>query len=151
MTKEKVIIYTDGGCSPNPGLGGWAAILISPAHGNHEKEISGFEPESTNNRMELTAAIMALKSLKRPCSVELHTDSNYLKKAFTDGWLEKWTRNGWKTAGKKPVVNIDLWKELLALSSKHAIKWIWVRGHANNAFNERCDRLVATAREKANR
>ena len=146
--KEKVIIYTDGGCSPNPGLGGWSAILIYPSHSNSEKELSGAEPQTTNNRMELTAALMALRSLKRPCSVVLHTDSQYLKKAFTDNWLKNWQRNGWKNAQKKPIANKDLWLELLAMNTKHDIQWEWVKGHSNNIYNERCDHLVAEAREQ---
>ena len=124
-TKPQVLIYTDGGASPNPGVGGWAAILISPAHGNHEREIYGSEPHTTNNRMELTAAIMALKTLKFPCSVELYTDSQYLKKAFGDGWLAKWQKNGWRTADKKTVLNRDLWEELLTLSQRHHVTWNW--------------------------
>jgi len=146
MEKDTVIIYTDGGCSPNPGLGGWSAVLISPGHNNFNKELSGAEPDSTNNRMELTAAIMALRSLKRSCKVELHTDSHYLKKAFTDNWLKKWLANGWKNANKKSVANVDLWKELLELDTKHEIKWKWVKGHSDNEFNTRCDTLVAEAR-----
>ena len=148
MKNEKIIIYTDGGCSPNPGLGGWAAILISPSHDNYKKEISGAETDSTNNRMELTAAIMALKELKNPSDVELHTDSKYVKNAFTEGWLDNWLRNGWKSANKKDVKNVDLWKELHALSKKHSIEWTWVKGHSNDHYNEQCDQLVALAREK---
>lgn len=148
MEKDTVIIYTDGGCSPNPGLGGWSAVLISPGHNNFNKELSGAEPDSTNNRMELTAAIMALRSLKRPCEVELHTDSQYLKRAFTDNWLEKWLSNGWKNANKKSVANVDLWEELLELDKKHEITWKWVKGHSNNEYNERCDALVTNARKK---
>ena len=148
MTQEKIIIYTDGGCSPNPGFGGWAAVLISPSHDNYKKEISGAEADSTNNRMELTAVIMALKALNNPSDVEIHTDSKYVKNAFTEGWLTNWVRNGWKSSSKKAVKNIDLWKELLCLSEKHAIEWKWVKGHSNNKYNERCDQLVALAREK---
>ncbi|MFC1540820.1 ribonuclease HI [Candidatus Latescibacterota bacterium] len=148
MIHEKIKIYTDGGCSPNPGLGGWAAILISPSHNNYTREISGSEPDSTNNRMELTAAIMALKTLKNPSDIELYTDSQYLKNAFTQGWLDKWTRNGWKSSGKKAVKNIDLWKELIELSDKHTIEWKWIKGHSNNHYNERCDELVLLARKK---
>ena len=146
--KEHIIIYTDGGCSPNPGPGGWAAILISPSHDNLEKELSGAEPQTTNNRMELTAAIMALTSLKRPCTVVLHTDSQYLKKAFTDNWLENWQRNGWNNSQKKPVANKDLWEELLVLNTKHDIQFEWVKGHSNDVYNDRCDQLVAKAREQ---
>lgn len=148
MTKDKIIIYTDGGCSPNPGPGGWAAVLISPAHGNYMKELSGAEPDTTNNRMELTAAIKALRELKQPSMVELNTDSQYLKNAFTQGWIDNWLRNGWRSAGKKQVKNIDLWKELIALADSHNIQWKWVKGHSNNRYNERCDQLVAEARDK---
>ena len=148
MTTDKIIIYTDGGCSPNPGPGGWAAVLISPSHDGYTKELSGAEPETTNNRMELTAAIRALRELKQPSIVELNTDSQYLKNAFTQGWIDNWLRNGWRSAGKKPVKNIDLWKELIELDDKHTIEWKWVKGHANNRYNERCDQLVAQARDK---
>ena len=142
-----VVIYSDGGCSPNPGPGGWGAVLISPAH-NKEKRIYGYEPDSTNNRMELTAAIEALKTLKRPCEVEFHTDSQYLQKAFTAGWLENWQKRGWKTAGKKPVKNKDLWLELIELSQTHSIDWKWVKGHSGNKYNEICDELVHKARQE---
>lgn len=141
-----VVIYSDGGCSPNPGLGGWAAVLISPKH-NKERAISGAEADSTNNRMELTAAIESLKVLTRPCEVEFHTDSQYLKNAFTNGWIEKWLRNNWKTAGKKPVKNKDLWLELIELEKMHKINWHWVKGHSGNKYNEICDSLVLKARE----
>ncbi len=147
MSKPEVHIYTDGGASPNPGLGGWAAVLISPGHVDRTKEISGAEPDTTNNRMELTAAIMALRSLNKPCQVKLFTDSQYLRNAFEQGWLGKWQRNGWKTAGKKPVLNVDLWKELLELADTHAISWHWVKGHAEDEYNNRCDELVQIARD----
>lgn len=140
-----VHIYSDGGSSPNPGPGGWAAVLISPAH-DKRKEISGAEPDTTNNRMELRAAIEALKSLKQPSQVRMHTDSQYLQKAFTDGWLAKWQRNGWKTSNKKPVANDDLWRELIELSKVHQIEWTWVRGHGDDVENNRCDELVQLAR-----
>ena len=140
---KKVTIYTDGACDPNPGIGGWAAILI---FGTTEKEISGGERESTNNRMELTAAIEALKMLKEPCDVTLYTDSEYVKNAFTQGWLENWLRRGWKTADKKPVKNQDLWQTLYALTQQHQINWQWVRGHANDELNNRCDELAVAAR-----
>lgn len=140
-------IYTDGGCAPNPGPGGWAAILISPKHGK-TKEISGAERDTTNNRMELLAAIESLRSLKKPCNVKLHTDSQYLQKAFTEGWLDNWVKKGWKTAGRKPVANQDLWQELLELSGVHTVDFVWVKGHAGNEYNERCDQLVAAARQE---
>ncbi|MDR1048635.1 MAG: ribonuclease HI [Synergistaceae bacterium] len=142
-----VVIYTDGGASPNPGLGGWAAVLCSPEHGR-EREIYGSEADTTNNRMELTAAIMALRALKRPCRVELHTDSTYLRNAFAKGWLEKWQKNGWKTSNKEPVLNQDLWQELLSLSQTHEIEWRWTKGHAEDALNNRCDALVQKAKSE---
>jgi len=141
-----VEIYTDGGCSPNPGPGAWAAVLISEQHGK-TKEISGAEPDTTNNRMELLAAIESLRTLKKPCRVKLHTDSQYLQKAFGDGWLENWVAKGWKTAGKKPVANKDLWQELLKLTDIHNVDFVWVKGHAGNEYNERCDELVGLARQ----
>jgi ribonuclease HI len=142
---DNVIIYTDGGCSPNPGPGGWGAVLILPEK-NYEKEIYGGEAESTNNRMELTAAIRALEALKRPCSVKFYTDSQYLQRAFTEGWLDKWQRNNWRTAAKKPVLNQDLWLELIKLTGSHVVQWEWVKGHSNNKYNEICDQLVHKAR-----
>ena len=142
-----IIIYTDGGCSPNPGLGGWAAVLISLSHDNYIKEISGAENNTTNNRMELTAALMALKELKNPSTVEIYTDSQYLKKAFTDGWLSNWQKNGWRTKSRTSVANVDLWKELLTVSSIHSVQWKWVKGHSDNQHNERCDELVKHARD----
>ncbi|MBN1292463.1 MAG: ribonuclease HI [Candidatus Latescibacteria bacterium] len=148
MEKSRVTIYTDGGCSPNPGPGGWGVVLISPDHNGHIKELSGAETQSTNNRMELTAAIMALRSLKRPCEVNLHTDSQYLKKAFTENWLNNWLRNGWKNANRKPVANKDLWLELIELNKVHNINWRWVKGHSTDIHNKRCDQLVSEAREK---
>lgn len=151
MEKTLVRIYTDGACSPNPGLGGWGALLISPTHPGKPRELSGAEADSTNNRMELTAAVMALKALTRPCRVELTTDSEYLQKGFTEGWLDRWQRNGWKTASRKPVANADLWRELLALSRQHDISWHWVRGHDENPYNNRCDELAVAARQQLKR
>ena len=144
---DAVIIYTDGGASPNPGLGGWAAVLRSPAHGA-EREIRGAEADTTNNRMELTAAIQALRALKRPCLVDLHTDSTYLRNAFEKGWLAKWRKNGWRNSQKQPVPNRDLWEELWALTQIHRVRWHWVKGHADDALNNRCDALVRRAREE---
>ena len=146
--KTRVKIHTDGGCTPNPGLGGWAAVLVAPSHGNHEREIYGSEADTTNNRMELTAAIMALRALKYPCTVELYTDSMYMKNAFTKNWLEKWQSNGWKTSNRQPVLNRDLWEELLILSQKHDIEWHWTKGHAADAYNNRCDALVQKAKDE---
>lgn len=144
---KSVEIYTDGGCSGNPGPGGWAAILIFKGR---EKEITGFKPETTNNAMELTAAIEGLKSLKERCSVKLHSDSGYLINAFEKGWIDKWMKNGWKTASKDPVKNKELWQELDELNKFHDIKWIKVKGHADNKYNNKCDEL-AVAETKKNR
>ena len=147
MSKPTVIIYCDGACSPNPGVGGWAAILISPTHHGAQRELSGAEAGSTNNRMELTAAVMALRALKWPCVVQMTTDSQYLKKAFTDGWLAKWQRNGWQTVNRSPVANADLWRQLAPLAEMHDVTWRWVRGHADDEMNNRCDALAVQARE----
>ncbi len=144
--KPHVTIFSDGACSPNPGLGGWGAVLLSEQYGAR-KEISGAEAETTNNRMELTAAIKALESLKRPCVVELFTDSQYVRNAFAEGWLDKWQQNGWKSAGRKPVLNEDLWRRLIELGAVHEIHWHWVRGHAENEHNNRADQLAVAARE----
>ena len=147
MKNGEGVIYTDGGATPNPGLGGWAAVLISPKHGN-QREIYGAEADTTNNRMELTAAIQALRALKYPCRVELHTDSMYLKNAFTNAWLDKWQKNGWKTSNKKPVLNQDLWEELLTLSRTHEIEWQWTKGHGADRYNNQCDTLVQKAKNE---
>jgi ribonuclease HI len=147
-TLPLVHIFCDGACSPNPGLGGWGCILVSPAHGNVRKELSGSEPETTNNRMELTAALMGLRALKQPCQVELFTDSKYLRNAFEEGWLEKWQRTGWRTAAKQPVMNADLWQGLLEQSRVHQVRWHWVRGHAGHEENERADALAVAARQE---
>ena len=136
-----VVIYTDGACSGNPGPGGWGAILTS---GDREKELKGAEPDTTNNRMELMAAISSLEALKRPCRVDLHTDSQYLRNGVMS-YLENWKRNGWRTADKKPVKNIDLWKRLDAALGRHQIRWHWLRGHAGHAMNERADELAREA------
>jgi ribonuclease HI len=146
MALPLVHIYCDGACSPNPGIGGWGSILISPAHGNARKELSGGEPETTNNRMELTAALMSLKALKAPCRVELFTDSKYVRNAFEEKWLEKWQRTGWKTASRQPVQNADLWRELVEAAREHQVKWNWVRGHSGHEENERADALAVAAR-----
>jgi ribonuclease HI len=136
---DVVEIYTDGACSGNPGPGGWAAILVARGV---EKVISGSEGSTTNNRMELMAAIQALRQLKRPCKINLYSDSAYLVSAFTQGWLANWQRNGWRNAAKDPVSNMDLWQELLQVSGKHQISWIKVRGHADHDYNNRCDQLA---------
>lgn len=136
-----VEIFTDGACRGNPGPGGWGAVLRA---GRHEKEIYGGEAASTNNRMELMAAIAALESLKRPCTVVLTTDSQYLRKGITE-WLPQWKRRGWKTADKKPVKNADLWERLERASAPHRIDWRWIKGHAGHPENERADRLANRA------
>ena len=138
---SEVQAFTDGACSGNPGPGGWGAILRA---GLHEKEISGGEMATTNNRMEITAAIRALESLKRPSDVTLHTDSRYLMDGATL-WLPRWKANGWKTADKKPVKNADLWRELEAAAAPHKIAWRWVEGHSGHAENERADALARAA------
>lgn len=136
---KEIIIYTDGACSHNPGPGGWGAVLM---YGEHKKEISGYVPQTTNQRMELTAAIEALKILKEECSVKVYSDSAYLINAFNQRWLDNWQRNGWKNSKKEPVENQDLWKELLRLAGKHQVAWIKVKGHADNIYNNRCDELA---------
>ncbi len=133
-----VVVHTDGACSGNPGPGGWGAIL---EWNGHRKELKGGEAETTNNRMELIAAIEALEALKRPMRVELHTDSNYLKDGITK-WIFGWQKNGWKTADKKPVKNADLWQRLIVARGRHEIEWKWVKGHAGHAENERADELA---------
>ena len=138
MADPHVVIYTDGACSGNPGPGGWAAILNS---GGNEKELKGGEPHTTNNRMELMAAIAALEALNRPCVVDIHTDSQYLRNGIMS-WISKWKRNGWRTADKKPVKNEDLWKRLDAALAQHRVTWHWVRGHAGHEMNERADQLA---------
>ena len=140
MTKEqkKVEIFTDGACSGNPGPGGWGALL---RYGDIEKELYGGEPETTNNRMEMMAAIMALESLKRPSKIELTTDSQYLKNGL-EQWVAGWIKNGWKTAAKKPVKNVDLWQRLIAGMERHDVKLHWVKGHDGHAENERVDELA---------
>ena len=144
MTPQ-VVIYTDGACSGNPGPGGWGAILIS---GGREKELCGGEAATTNNRMELMAAIEALIALKRPCRVELHTDSQYVRTGITE-WLPGWKARGWRTAAKAPVKNDDLWKRLDAARQRHEVDWRWVKGHAGNELNERADTLARKGLEAA--
>ncbi|MCK4535901.1 MAG: ribonuclease HI [Desulfuromonadales bacterium] len=136
-----VEIFSDGACSGNPGPGGWGTIL---RFGDSEKELSGSEPETTNNRMELMGAIAGLEALKRPCKVRITTDSQYLKKGMTE-WIDGWIKRGWKNTQKKPVANRDLWERLLELTAPHHIEWHWVRGHDGHAENERCDELARTA------
>ena len=143
MTR-RVEIWTDGACSGNPGPGGYGAIL---RFGDHEKEISGGEAATTNNRMELMAAIVALETLTRPCAVTLHTDSQYLRNGVTQ-WIEAWKARGWRTADRKPVKNVDLWQRLEAAAERHEIDWRWVRGHAGDVMNERVDALARGALER---
>lgn len=135
---ETVIIHTDGACSGNPGPGGWGAVL---EYNGTVKELKGGMAQTTNNQMELTAAIEALNALKRPCAVEIHTDSQYVKNGI-QGWLHGWKRNGWKTAAKKPVKNVELWQALDAATKRHTVTWHWVKGHAGHDLNERADRLA---------
>ncbi|MDN5344875.1 MAG: ribonuclease [Clostridia bacterium] len=139
---KEVTIYTDGACSGNPGPGGWGAVLI---YGDQRKELSGAAARTTNQRMEITAAIEALKALKQPCRVRLYSDSAYLINAFRQGWLERWQRNGWQTVKKEPVENQDLWRELLQAASRHQVEWLKVKGHSDNAENNRCDELARAA------
>lgn len=136
---EHVIIHTDGACKGNPGPGGWGALLQTG--GGHEKELWGGEANTTNNRMELMAAIMALEALKRPCKVDLHTDSKYVMQGITE-WMRGWKARGWLTADKKPVKNADLWQRLDAARLRHDVKWRWVKGHAGHELNERADQLA---------
>jgi ribonuclease HI len=144
---DTVEIWTDGGCKPNPGPGGWAAIL---RFRGVERELSGGDPATTNNRMELTAATQALTSLKRPCRVRLHTDSEYVRNGVTR-WHTGWVRRNWRNAAGDPVANMELWKLLLAAAAQHQIEWLWVRGHAGDVMNERADRLATAAREAIGR
>jgi ribonuclease HI len=144
---EEVIveIFSDGACSGNPGPGGWGTLL---RFGGHEKELSGYDPETTNNRMELIGAIEGLAALKRPSKVALTTDSQYVKKGITE-WIDSWVKRGWKNSQKKEVANRDLWEKLLALSEKHEVEWHWVRGHTGHPENERCDALARAEIERA--
>ncbi|MBQ4618474.1 MAG: ribonuclease HI [Clostridia bacterium] len=139
---KEVIVYTDGACSGNPGPGGWGCVLI---YGEHRKEMSGGEKETTNNRMELMAAIRALEALNVPCSVDLYSDSAYLVNAFEQGWLSNWVKRGWIKADKKPVENVDLWKRILELVNMHKVVFHKVKGHASNKENNRCDELATAA------
>jgi ribonuclease HI len=138
VAEGRVTIHTDGACSGNPGPGGYGAIL---QWGDHTREIKGGEPHTTNNRMELMAAIVALETLKRPCTVDIHTDSQYLRNGIMT-WINGWKRNGWKTSDRKPVKNVDLWQRLDAALAHHTVRWHWVRGHAGHDLNERADELA---------
>lgn len=141
---KNVTLYTDGACKGNPGPGGWGAIL---RFNKTEKDLSGFEKATTNNRMELTAVIQGLRQLKEKCEVTIITDSQYVKNGMTE-WVEGWIKKGWKTAAKKPVKNVDLWKQLVAETTKHQVSWQWVRGHSGHPENERCDQLANEAIEE---
>jgi ribonuclease HI len=141
---HNVVIYTDGGCAPtNPGPGGWAAILIK---GEHQKELKGGEPYTTNNRMELIAAISGLEALTKACVVDIHTDSQYVRDGITK-YINNWKRNGWRTAAKEPVKNQDLWQRLEAARDRHTVRWHWIKGHSGDQFNDRADELVREARD----
>ena len=142
---KTVTIYTDGACSGNPGPGGWGAILEWQGH---EKEVSGGEAQTTNNRMELTAVLTALSLLKEPCTVELYSDSKYVVDAIDKGWLYGWQKKGWIKADKKPVLNVDLWQQLLPLLARHNVRLHWVKGHAENEKNNRCDQLAVAESKK---
>lgn len=139
---KNVILYTDGACSGNPGVGGWGAVL---QYKGHEKRISGAEGDTTNNRMELTAVIEGLKCLKEPCNVQCYSDSAYTVNAFANGWVFAWQKNGWIKADNKPVLNVDLWQELLRLTSIHYVVFNKVKGHADNELNNICDKLATDA------
>ena len=143
MSEPHVVIHTDGACSGNPGPGGWGAIL---AFGDREKELKGGELNTTNNRMELMAAISALEALKQPCVVDMHTDSQYVRDGITK-YINNWKRNGWRTAAKEPVKNKDLWERLETARNVHTVRWHWVKGHSGDQFNERADELVREARD----
>lgn len=148
MTEAPLVeIATDGACKGNPGPGGWGAVI---RYGTHEKELAGGEPDTTNNRMELIAAVEALNALKKPCRVRLSTDSRYVMDGLTK-WLRNWQRNGWRTSDKKPVKNADLWQRLIDAAAPHRIEWIWVKGHAGHPDNERADRLASDAAHKQRR
>lgn len=145
MTKKQVTIYTDGACHGNPGAGGWGAVL---RYGSHEKELYGSDKETTNNRMELTAAIKALNALKDSCDVTLYTDSVYVKDGITK-WIEGWKAKGWRTANKKPVKNVELWQALEAAVQRHQVQWQWVKGHAGHEGNEKADALATKGAKEA--
>ena len=142
---KQVTIYTDGACSGNPGPGGWGAVL---QYNGREKELSGGETQTTNNRMELSGVIAALEALKEPCAVDLYSDSKYVVDALTKGWAISWRKKGWIKSDKKPALNPDLWEKLLKLTEKHTVTCHWVKGHADNKFNNRCDELAVMERDR---
>jgi ribonuclease HI len=133
---KTIILYTDGACSGNPGPGGWAALLM---HGDYEKMLSGADPNTTNNRMEMMAVIEGLKALQKPCLVRVHSDSAYIINAFTQGWIDNWIRRGWKKADKKPVENQDLWRDMMQAMERHTVEWVKVKGHSDDVLNQRVD------------
>ena len=133
---KSIILYTDGACSGNPGPGGWAALLM---HGDHEKMLSGADPNTTNNRMEMMAVIEGLRALQKPCLVRVHSDSAYIINAFTQGWIDNWIRRGWKKADKKPVENQDLWRDMMQAMERHTVEWVKVKGHSDDVLNQRVD------------
>lgn len=144
MSRTRVDIYTDGACWNNPGPGGWGVLFL---YGKKRKELCGGEPDTTNNRMELTAAIMALEALKEPCEVRLHTDSEYVRSGITQ-WIKSWQANGWRTSSRKPVKNVDLWRRLQKVLNRHQVEWLWVRGHSGDPGNERADALAGKGMKK---
>ncbi len=152
MSKTKVNIYTDGACSGNPGTGGYGTILVhTDSNGiKHEKELSEGYKITTNNQMELMAVIVGLEALKKPCNVTVYSDSKYVVDAFNNNWIEGWIKKGWKTAGKTPVKNVELWQRLLKAKEPHNVEFIWVKGHAGHEYNERCDALAVAAGKKEN-
>lgn len=152
MDKVKVNIYTDGACSGNPGVGGYGTILVyTDTNGiKHEKEFSEGYKHTTNNQMELMAVIVGLEALKKPCDVTLYSDSKYVVDAFNNHWIEGWIKKGWKTAGKTPVKNVELWQRLLNAKETHNVTFVWVKGHAGHEYNERCDALAVEAGKKEN-
>lgn len=145
---KRVTIYSDGACLGNPGPGGYGTVLF---YGEHRRELSGGYRHTTNNRMELLGAIRGLQALQEPCTVELHSDSIYVIKAMRERWVVRWQKNGWRTAAKQPVANQDLWQELLAAANAHTVTWKWVKGHAGNRDNERCDELANAAARRRDR
>ena len=142
---ESIVIYTDGACRGNPGIGGYGSILT---YNGHEKRISGYCSSTTNNRMEITAVIEAIKCVNRPCHITIYTDSRYVVDAIEKGWLDNWMANGWKNSSGKPTKNIDLWKELRQLMEIHEVEFVWVKGHAGHYYNEECDRMANVEMDK---
>lgn len=144
---KTIILYTDGACSGNPGPGGWAALLM---HGDHEKMISGADPNTTNNRMEMMAVIEGLRALQEPCLVRVHSDSAYIINAFLQGWIDNWIRRGWKKADKKPVENQDLWRDMMQAMERHTVEWVKVKGHSDDVLNQRVDEQAVIESKRVN-